>query len=229
MALRLTPLRAHDYANRKIFTQITKAPRYAYARTAIHRGPRLPDGLRQRVQQRGPTGRPAAWPELAAEGALRLVRRAAVRHSLHRAARGSPPYLAVPHPSVCSPQPLRAPGAADRRQPPRPGQSQPPALEPAGHPAGAHRLHRRPGRPGRQRPRRCRQRHQHLPVRRQRLHAASVLQCRRRTADRPRIRPPAHRHRAGPSRCRAAGNRGDPARHEVPRRTAGRLGARLRL
>ncbi len=39
----------------------------------------------------------------------------------------------------------------------------------------------------------------------------------------------AHRHRAGRARSRAAGDRRDSARHPLPRRTAGRRSARLRL
>ncbi|CAD5377798.1 hypothetical protein OF001_U230050 [Pseudomonas sp. OF001] len=217
----MTPQRLHDYANQNKLTQITKSTPDAYARTTYPRRSRLPGGLRQRVRQRGAARRPAGRPELAAEGALRPVCRAAVRHRLHRAAQRGAAYLDVPHPPVRRPRPLRAPGAADRRQPPRPGQPQPPALEPAGDPAGADRLRRRPGRPGRQRPRRIHQRHQRLPVRRQRLDAAGVLRRRRRAADRPAGRAPAHRQRAGPLGRRAAGDRGDPAWPEVPRRAAG--------
>src|SRR3546814_13082317 len=68
--------------------------------------------LRQRVRQRGAAGRPAAGAELAAALPLWALCRADLRHPFHGAARGEPPLLALPHPTLGE-----APGAL---QPARP-------------------------------------------------------------------------------------------------------------
>ena len=58
---------------------------------------------------------------------------------------------------------------------------------------------------------------------------ALLLRRRRRAAAGAAGRPPAHRHRAGRAGDRAAADRGDPARRALPRGTAGRCLARLRV
>ena len=104
---------------------------------------------------------------------------------------------------------------------------QPPALGPAGTARAAHRLPRRPAAHGRQRARRQARRREHLPVPGQPLDGALLLRRRRRTAAGPAVGPPAPVHRTRRAAGRTAGDRGDPARDEVPRRAARRRGTRL--
>ena len=58
-------------------------------------------------------------------------------------------------------------------------------------------------------------------------HAAGVLECRRRVADRAAAGPPGAGHRNGPAGRGAGRDRRDPARRALPGRAAGRRGARL--
>ena len=61
------------------------------------------------------------------------------------------------------------------------------------------------------------------------MEARYLLQRRWRTAARPATGAPAHRHRTRHARCRAGGDLRDPARHQVPRRSARWPLARVRL
>ena len=178
-------------------------------------------------------GHLAGRPELAAESRARPVRRADVRHRVHRAAQAEPAQLAVPHPPGGDARHVRAVRAGristtiSTHGPVTPNQLR---WNPLPLPDGADRFRRRPLHDGRQRLAGRAHRRRHPPVRGEPLDAgALLLRRRRRAADRAAAGPAAHRDRTRRARGRAAGNRGDPARHPLPRRAAGRRIARLRL
>ena len=199
------------------------------------RRPAGDDGrLRQSFLDGGCGWRCPGRPQFAPVHALRPLSRTAVRHGLHRAARGQSPQLAL-SPAPDSPASRLCPLC--RRVPPchralhRPAAfPQPAALGPSAHAAGPH------GFPGRARDlwrqwrcrRICRLRCPSLCL--QPADAAPrLLQRRWRDAHRAATGYAAPHHRNGPDRPRAAAGRVGPARRPLPRRAAGRRGARLCL
>ena len=195
--------------------------------------PALPERLRQRVRDRSAARRAAGRPQLAAARALRPVRRAAHRHRVHRAARRQPrSWLYRIRPSAMH----------------RP-------FEPMRCEAHRQRLRRRCRR---RRTScagircRCRRRRPifvdglstmagngdpaaqtgvavHLYAANRSMERAQLLQRRRRDAVRAAAGPPSLRHRARRARCRAAGDRRDPARRALSVELLDGTRARLRL
>ncbi len=129
-------------------------------RTRRRRHAALPVRLRQRVRHRGAARRAAGRPQLAAALRLRPLRRAALRHRLHRAARattGAPGSTASAR-RRCTGRSSRIDagrivGDFARRA----DAARPAALEPAADARRADRLRRRPGDDGRQRRPACAQ------------------------------------------------------------------------
>ena len=138
----------------------------------------------------------------------------------------------------------QAPGLqADRQQEPQGNpvrrdrtEPEPAPLGPAPAPAPdrtrpgrrAARLHRRPLHRRGQRRHQDPQRHGRPPLRRQQEHAGPLLRrLRRRAAVRPRAQRDHPAHRARPAPGQPGRDRGGPARHQVPGRTARRHRARL--
>ncbi len=118
------------------------------------RGARVPERLRQRARDRGRGGRAAGRPELAAAGAVRALRRAALGLGVHRAARPQPPHLGLPDPAERRPPAVRAGRAPDPALGPvrrGPADAEPAALEPAGAARGADHVRRGPVHARRQR------------------------------------------------------------------------------
>ncbi len=196
----------------------------------------LPIRLRQRIRHRGRRRRAARGPELAATGAARTLRRATQRQPVHRAARHQPAHLDLSHPPLASPT-SRTPNppaghacAADRstKCPTPPNQLR---WDPFRHPrpqptdfvdglvtiAGN-------GDPAAQTGVAI-----HVYAANRRMQARYFYNADGELLIVPQLGRAAHRHRTRRARCRARRDLRHPARHQVPRRSAGRRGARLHL
>ena len=164
--------------------------------------------------------------------ALWSVRRAAFRHRLHRAAPCQPPQLALPHPSGGGAQAVQAAAESRfhnrfRRVPATPNQlrwsplsaarSSPPISSTACSPWPATAVPRRRTGVG-----------IHVYAANRSMQGRFFYDADGELLIVPQQGASAHRHRTGRAGSRAAGNRGDPARHPLPRGVAGWQRARLR-
>ena len=194
----------------------------------------LPSRLRQRVRDRSAGGRVARRPKLAAARAVRPVRRAAVGHRVHRAARAKPPLVAVPHPAVGGAHAVRAAAAGraglaetagSTAVPTPPNQLRWNPLPMPAAPTDFVEAVRWSATATEQQ-----------PAAASHLYAANRSMERRAfyNADGEMLIVPqqgalSDRHRTRRARGRAAGDRSDSARRALPGRAARRRGARLRL